>query len=237
MYAHSTGGTRSSANLLKQAALWASPIARLAVVRRMYERRFDETLPEGLSLKQLRGREGIRVRETYAAASLKYNVEWTGRLYKRGEWASASPVNRALSTANACLYGVVHAAILSAGYSPALGFIHTGKQLSFVYDIADLYKVDVVIPLAFEIAGSYLSDLERSVRLACRDRFRDTDLLEHIIPEIAAVLDVPGVEVPTTAAIEDWDEEPARPTRLWDPESGGSDQTAEGGMNYGGSDC
>ncbi|MCC6680465.1 MAG: CRISPR-associated endonuclease Cas1 [Phycisphaeraceae bacterium] len=72
-------------------------------------------------------------------------MPWQGRTYNRKEWFAGDPVNRALSAANTCLYGLVHAAIISAGYSPAIGFIHTGKQLSFVYDIADLYKAELTI--------------------------------------------------------------------------------------------
>jgi len=192
LYAHATGGTRSAANLLRQAELWADAHKHLAVVRRMYALRFGEDVSEALTLQQLRGREGIRVREAYARASLRTGVEWTGREYNRTNWKSADPVNRALSTAHSCLYGVVHAAILSAGYSAALGFIHTGKQLSFVYDVADFYKADVTIPLAFEVASEVIANLERSVRIACRDRFRQTRLLKRIIPDIGRVLDIEG---------------------------------------------
>ena len=46
--------------------------------------------------------------------------------------------NRCLSAATACLHGLTEAAVLAAGYAPAIGFLHTGKPLSFVYDIADL---------------------------------------------------------------------------------------------------
>src|SRR6185437_10369587 len=104
-------------------------------------------------LEQIRGREGVRVRETYAQASRETGVKWEGLSYERGNWKKADTVNRALSCANSCLYGITHAAIVSAGYSPALGFIHTGKMLSFVYDIADLYKTSTTIPVAFRAAA------------------------------------------------------------------------------------
>src|SRR5579875_2210455 len=139
-YAVGMGETRSARHLLEQARRWADPILRLAVVRRMYSMRFPEPLDDYLSLQQIRGREGIRVREAYARASRATGVPWKGRSYQRDQWGSTDPINRALSAANSCLYGVCHAAIVSAGFSPALGFIHTGKMLSFVYDIADLYK-------------------------------------------------------------------------------------------------
>jgi CRISPR-associated protein Cas1 len=147
-YAQGMGETRSARNLLRQARLCSNPDRRLQVVLRMYQHRFDEPLGGGMTLRQIRGREGIRVRESYARASRATGVPWHGRSYVSTNWAAADPVNRALSCANSCLYGICHAAIVSMGYSPALGFIHTGKMLSFVYDIADLYKADLTIPLA-----------------------------------------------------------------------------------------
>lgn len=129
-YAAGMGGTRRTVALTRQARLVSHPPSRLKVVRRMYLKRFPNPLDPNLTLEQIRGMEGIRVREAYATASRATGVPWSGRNYKRGDWAAADPVNRALSAGNACLYGVVQAAILSAGYSPALGFIHTGKQYS-----------------------------------------------------------------------------------------------------------
>jgi len=233
-YAHGTGGTRSSRNLQRQARLWADPAQRIEVVKRMYRRRFDDPLQPGLTLQQLRGKEGVRVRESYAQASDKTGVLWSGRNYTRGDWSAADPVNRALSTANACLYGVVHAAIVSAGYSAGLGFIHTGKQLSFVYDIADLYKADVTIPLAFDVTSTHLTNLERSVRLACRDQFRHTRLVERILPDIEWVLKVDGESAESGDSPFDADQ--AKPGALWDPSAGDTDNTTEGGVSYGGHD-
>ena len=139
-------------------------------------------------------------------------IEWSGRSYDRGDWKSADPVNRALSAANSCLYGLCHAAILSAGYSPALGFIHTGKQLSFVYDVADLYKVDLTVPLAFKIAKEPPPQLERSVRLACRDVFRESRLVEKIIPDIRLALGQTG-----DVEASEFDQDEAKPADLWTP--------------------
>src|SRR5207249_109763 len=136
-------------SLSLQARLWADPAQRLQVARRLYQMRFPEPWDDALTLQQLRGKEGIRVRDAYQRASRETDVPWTGRSYNRGSWSAADPVNRALSSATSCLYGVCHAAIVSAGYSPAIGFIHTGKMLSFVYDVADLYKPEIAIPIAF----------------------------------------------------------------------------------------
>jgi CRISPR-associated protein Cas1 len=229
LYAHSTGGTRSARAILRQAGLVSDPDSRMAVVRRMYLRRFPSPLNPDLSLQQIRGMEGIRVRETYARASQQTGIPWTGRQYDRKNWAAADPVNKALSCANACLYGVVHAAILSAGYSAALGFIHTGKQLSFVYDIADLYKTEVTIPVAFETTAAGEGDIERRARLACRDRFRSTRLLQRVIPDIEWVLNVD-----TSVRIDEgYDTDQAAPGRLWDPSA---PDGVEGGQNYGSDD-
>lgn len=191
----------------------------------MYTMRFPGTLDDGLTLQQIRGMEGIRVREAYARASRETGVPWAGRSYKRDRWTSADPVNRALSAANSALYGVVQAAIVSSGYSPALGFIHTGKMLSFVYDIADLYKVDLTIPAAFKAAGEDHPDLERRVRLHCRDFFHAGRLLERIIPDIEKALDVPSSR---EDAWPNFDEDAAQPGGLWDPDIG----SVAGGSNH-----
>lgn len=231
-YAAGVGGTRSSSALLRQARLVSHPVLRLKVVMRMYRKRFPAGLDPKLTLQQIRGMEGIRVREAYAAASRASRVPWTGRNYKRGDWNAADPVNRALSTGNACLYGLVQAAIISAGYSSALGFIHTGKQLSFVYDVADLYKADLIIPTAFETAAWQCASLERQMRTACRLKFQEARLMQRIIPDIAEVLDVGDKVLPTDDP--SWDAEIAAPGALWDPDSsaGGEGRTG-GGINYG----
>lgn len=214
-YAAGTGGTRSAAPLLLQARLASNEETRLQVVRRMYMMRFSEITEAVMTVEGLRGLEGVRVREAYARLSQEAGVPWTGRNYDRSNWSDSDPVNRALSCANSCLYGLCHAAILATGYSPGIGFIHTGKQLSFVYDVADLYKVEVTIPVAFRIAGENPPNLERAVRLRCRDMFRETKLLQRIVPDIQRALNVK--EDPT----EDFapDEDPALPTELWTPES------------------
>ncbi|MCX6378708.1 MAG: type I-E CRISPR-associated endonuclease Cas1e [Armatimonadetes bacterium] len=214
-YAYGAGGTRSAYGLLRQARLASDEATRLEVVKQMYRMRFKETPDWAMTVEQLRGMEGVRVRESYARASKESGVEWSGRNYDRTDWAAADPVNRALSCANSCLYGLCHAAIVSAGYSTAIGFIHTGKQLSFVYDIADLYKVEVTIPIAFEAAREVTENLERTVRLRCRDRFRETKLLQRIIPDIQRLIGEDKTAVEEFAP----DSDPALPTDLWTPES------------------
>ena len=183
-YASGLGETRSAKNILLQAELCMDPEKHLNVAKRMYERRFPKLPEREYTLQQLRGMEGIRVREAYKMAAKRTGVPWKARSYKSTAWETSDDINRALSTGNALLYNICHAAIVSLGYSPALGFVHTGKMLSFVYDIADLYKAEVCIPAAFEAVQSKESDLERAVRMRCRSRFEKIKLLKKIPEDI-----------------------------------------------------
>lgn len=190
LYAYGTGGTHASARLLRQAEAWADPQRRLAVIARMYRKRFVEEIPPGTTLESIRAMEGYRVRAAYQQEAHRAGVEWKGRDYDQGSWDHADPLNRALSAANSCLYGICHAAILAAGYAPSIGFVHTGKQLSFVYDIADLYKTELTIPCAFDVVAEGIEDVERRVRIRARDLFHEQRLLRRILPDISEVLDV-----------------------------------------------
>ncbi len=189
------GGARAD-RLLFQAKLALDDAARLKVVRKMYAMRFKEEPPERRSVEQLRGIEGVRVRKMYELLARQYGVPWKSRNYDYTEWESGDIPNRCLSSATACLYGVCEAAILAAGYAPAVGFIHTGKPQSFVYDIADIFKFETVVPVAFRIAGKKPQMPERDVRLACRDSFRQSRILSRIIPTIEEVLTAGGMERP-----------------------------------------
>lgn len=222
-YAQGMGETRSSSRLLQQARLWASPERRLEVVRRMYEMRFPEPLPSQFTLRQIRGREGARVRAAYAAAARRFGVDWAGRNYDRDDWDHADPVNRALSAANSALYGVCHAAIVSAGYSPAIGFIHTGKMLSFVYDVGDLYKADITVPAAFMAVAQGEAKLESRVRQRCRDLFAEQNLLGRILADLDKLMG----GTPEDAHAQRLDSEQAAPGELWDPV-----EAVTGGRNF-----
>ena len=213
-YASGQGGSRHSRNLLLQARMALDQRARMQVVVRMYEHRFGEgSLDRGLTLRQIRGKEGARVRDAYAKAARDNGIAWSGREYDRKAWAGSNPINRALSAANACLYGLVHAAILSGGYSPAIGFIHTGKQLSFVYDIADLYKAELTIPIAFEVLRTSPPSLEPEIRAECRRRFHGARLMKRLLPDIRGLLAAGSEPVDDEFA-----EDPSMPADLWDPE-------------------
>ncbi len=199
LYASGQPGGARSDRLLYQAKLALDDSARLKVVRKMYEIRFGEKPPERRSVEQLRGIEGARVKKTYQLLAKQAGVPWKGRNYDRNQWDNSDMPNRCISSATACLYGICEAAILAAGYAPAIGFIHTGKPLSFVYDIADLFKFDDIIPHAFKIAAKNYHDPEREVRLMCRDIFRQTKILKKIIPTIEEVLAAGELEIPEPA--------------------------------------
>lgn len=209
------GGARSD-KLLWQASIALDPAARLRVVRKMYSLRFGEDPPQRRSIDQLRGIEGVRVRESYALLAQQFGVDWKRRKYDPTDWEAGDIPNRCLSAATACLHGLSEAAVLAAGYAPAIGFLHTGKPRSFVYDIADIYKLDTVVPEAFRIAGQHARgklDMapDRAVRLACRDAFRRTGLLSKIVPRIEEVLqagDLPLPDPPKEAAGPAFDDAP-----------------------------
>lgn len=189
------GGARSD-KLLYQAQLALDDALRLKVVRRMFEIRFGEEAPSRRSIDQLRGIEGARVRKLYQALANQYRVKWNGRRYDANNWDSSDLINKCLSASTACLYGVTEAAILAAGYAPAIGFLHSGKPKSFVYDIADLVKFETAVPAAFKVASMSPANPDQQVRIACRDTFRETRLLKRLIPLIEDVLKAGGIEPP-----------------------------------------
>lgn len=196
LYASGQPGGARSDRLLYQAKLALDDKTRLKIVRKMFEMRFGEPAPLRRSIKQLRGIEGARVKRTYGIIARQYGVTWKGRKYNPKIWYASDRANRCLSSATSCLYGVTEAAILAAGYAPAIGFLHTGKPLSFVYDIADIFKFKTVVPVAFKIAASDVIAPEREFRVACRDIFKQSRIMKRIIPLIEEVLSAGEIEPP-----------------------------------------
>ncbi|MCC5904515.1 MAG: type I-E CRISPR-associated endonuclease Cas1 [Halomonas sp.] len=192
------GGARSD-KLLYQAQLALDEKLRLKVVRKMFELRFGEEPPSRRSIEQLRGMEGARVRKTYQLLAKQYGVKWNGRRYDPKQWDASDVANQCLSSATACLYGITEAAILAAGYAPAIGYLHTGKPLSFVYDIADIVKFETVVPAAFRVAARNPPMPEREVRIACRDAFKQSRILQRLIPMIEDVLAAGDIQPPPPA--------------------------------------
>ena len=216
-YAAGMGETRSSKNLLLQAQCCVDPDKHMQVVRKMYALRFPGIDTSGMTLQQIRGMEGIRVRKTYEMFGKTTGVKWKKRTYKSEKWEASDTINQAISEANAMLYGVCHAAIVSMGFSPGLGFVHTGKQLSFVYDIADLYKTETTIPAAFEAVAKG-GDVHKDLRVLCRKYFGIARLMERIPKDLSELFGGMEGGVNALSAGDLWSE----------------DGTVDGGKNYGG---
>lgn len=216
MYAAGLGSSRGSALIMRQAWLVTRPKERTEVARRMFRMRFPDEDPGGLTVKQMLGREGTRVRRLYKQHAERTGVPWTKRDYVAGDaFAAGDNVNRLLSAANAALYGICHAVITGIGVSPALGFIHTGSAVSFVLDIADLYKADITIPAAFDLAAKGMT-AEREARIAVRDAIVRTRLMPRIVTDLKTLL------LPASPVDE------AERNELWS----GGDSTVAGGRNW-----
>ncbi len=197
LYASGQPGGARADRLLYQAKLALDDTLRIKVVRAMYRFRFGEEPPRRRSIEQLRGIEGSRVRALYKILAKQYGVPWRGRIYDQKNWSKADIPNRCISAATHSLYGICEAAILAAGYSPAVGFIHTGKPRSFVYDIADLFKFETVVPMAFKVAANNPSNPERETRIYCRNSFREHRVLKKIIPTIEEILSAGEIPIPS----------------------------------------
>lgn len=200
MYACGRPLTHSSALLQKQARLVSNTRSRLGVARSMYQMRFPDEDVSKLTMQQLRGREGSRVRGVYRAWSKKTGVAWDKRTYDHLDYEAGTEINKALSAANACLYGIAHAVIVALGCSPGLGFVHVGHERSFVYDIADLYKAELSIPVAFESVAEKPEDIGAYVRRAMRDRMYDLSLMPKMSKDIKALLQHEGGDVELDAS-------------------------------------
>lgn len=207
-YAHGYPLTHSSRLLVRQAELVSNVRARVAVARKMYQMRFPNEDVSAATMQQLRGREGSRIRSAYQNASKLTGVPWNGRVYDPNNFDSSDEVNKALSAGHVCLYGVVHSVIVALGCSPGLGFIHTGHELSFVYDIADLYKAQVTIPIAFEIAAEKPNDIGSETRRRVRDVLSNGHILEQTVKDIRRLLigDMVSNEEVETEVIHLWDD-------------------------------
>lgn len=217
-YAHGRPLARTSRLLTAQIEQVTNQQKRLAVARRMYAMRFAGEDVSASTMQQLRGREGARVRTRYREAAKLAGVTWAARDYRPDDFEASDAVNQALSAATACLYGLVHAVVVALGCSPALGFIHTGHDRSFVYDIADLYKMEVAVPVAFAVAGGNSADIGADVRRAMRDEFYERHLLKQCVRDIHRLLGTDESEADFTADV----------VELWGP-----GQRVVGGENYG----
>lgn len=208
MYASGRPLTHSSRLLVRQAQLVSNTRTRLAVARRMYQLRFPEEDVSALTMQQLRGREGARIRRAYRYWSNETGVEWKRRDFDPDDYDAGSEINKALSAAHACLYGVAHAVIVALGCSPGLGFVHTGHERSFVYDVADLYKAELSIPVAFTTVASHPEDIGSATRRNMRDALYDLSIIGRMVEDIKGLLGVSeeADELTTCDEVRLWDE-------------------------------
>lgn len=208
LYANGRPLAHSTKYLEKQAVLFSNRNTRLLVARKMYQMRFPGEDVMKLTMQQLRGREGARIRNLYRQEAKTYDVEWDKRDYDPNNFEAGSLVNKALSAANVALYGICHSVIVALGMSPGLGFVHTGHDKSFVYDIADLYKAKYTIPLAFQLASevSEDEDIGRIARLRLRDKLVDGKLVKKIVEDLQYLMEINPEDIIKIDTINLWDE-------------------------------
>lgn len=207
-YANGRPLAHSTKYLEKQAVLFSNRNTRLLVARKMYQMRFPGEDVMKLTMQQLRGREGARIRNLYRQEAKRYEIDWTKRDYDPNNYEDGSPVNKALSAANVALYGICHSVIVALGMSPGLGFVHTGHDKSFVYDIADLYKAEYTIPLAFKLASEVTEDedIGRLARLRLRDKCVDGKLMKKIVKDLQYLMEINPEDDIKIDTINLWDE-------------------------------
>lgn len=207
-YAHGKPLSHSSNLIVQQARLVSNTRSRLAVARKMYQMRFPGEDVSILTMQQLRGREGARIRSIYRRLSKETGVRWSGRKFDSENYEGGDPVNQSLSAGNACLYGLAHSVSVALGVSPALGFIHTGHDNSFIFDLADLYKAETSIPLAFELASDSPEEIGSVTRRRMRDLFVETKLIKRMIKDIFYLLgdDDTGQSLPEIDLVQLWDD-------------------------------
>lgn len=221
MYTHAKPLSSSTRLLQAQARAFANDRERLRVARDMYRMRFPDDDPTGYDMRRLRGKEGVRVKACYRANAERTGVTWTRREYDRGDFSAGTPINRALSAGTACLYGICHSVIVALGMSPGLGFVHTGYFPAFVHDIADLYKAEYSIPVAFDVVAAGSDDVARDVRVRLRDTLRSGALLKRCVADVQRLMFPNG-------DINDDGEDLTVTATLWDDELG----EVPGGVDY-----
>lgn len=190
-YASGQTPTADTRNMREQMKLSADSKKSVEVARRMFAKRFPEADLAGKTLNEMMGMEGYRVRGLYEQKGQEYGVGWKGRSFTPGKFELGDITNQVLTSSNAALYGILSSAVHSMGYSPHIGFIHSGSPLPFVYDLADLYKeylcIDLAFSLTLEMAGDYN---KHKVSAAFRQRVIETDLLGKIGQDIEAIIGV-----------------------------------------------
>ena len=219
-YGHGRPLATSTKLLQAQARAFANDRKRLDVARAMYRMRF----PDGediakLGLRELRGREGQRVKKIYEEQAQRVGLRWAKRDYDPNDFHAGSPIDQALSAGHACLYGITHVVIVALGLSPGLGFVHTGHYPAFVHDVADLYKAELSIPIAFDVAVSGTDDIARDVRKRIRNQLVSGKLIARCVADLQRLFGIDEDD-------ENW--LTVERSHLWDDLQG----EVAGGVNY-----
>ena len=175
------------------ARLWANEKKRLGVARKMYAFRFGEILPH-TDLRVLRGIEGARLREAYRLLARQFGLEWRARRYDREHPESNDPLNQAVNHAATFMEAAADIAVAAVGALPPLGFIHEESSNAFCLDIADLWRTELTLPLAFSVIarlkGQSGLNLEREIRYEAAKLFRQRQVISRMIDRIKELLDV-----------------------------------------------
>jgi CRISPR-associated protein Cas1 len=190
-YAGSLNPTADTSNLKNQIDLATKEEKSIEVVRNLFAFRFPDEDVDQYTKQELMGLEGLRIKSLYRQKAIEYGVPWKGRCSEVKNIGSKDITNQALTMGNSWLYGILCSVVTSLGYSPHIGFIHSGSPLPFVYDLADLYKSYLTIDLAFSMASQlsneYDIDAHREVFL---QKVIEMDLLAKIPNDIKTVFKV-----------------------------------------------
>jgi len=180
------------------AEAWAAPRKRSEVARRMFRHRFPDVPTSGVSIEQLRGMEGRRVKKIYGDLGQQFGVTWKGRNYSASNWNMADNINRALSAATASHYALIAAVCCSMGFIPQLGFVHKAGTLPFIYDAADLYKHETSWPAAFEAISIDPDDDGTLVRKILKRNVEQSRMLKKAPQQLKALFeDLSTLQEPT----------------------------------------
>jgi len=173
---------------------WADPKRRLDTARRLYAWRFGRVLPHR-DIETLRGIEGARIKESYKLIAQRFGIIWNGRCYDRQNPNAADLPNQAINHAATFVEAAADIAVAAVGALPPLGFIHEDSSNAFTLDVADLYRIDITLPLAFSAVQAIQqkkSDLtiEREVRKRAARAFRQEKVIPSMIDRIKELFDV-----------------------------------------------
>ncbi|CAK0741921.1 CRISPR-associated endonuclease Cas1 [Azospirillaceae bacterium] len=187
-------GSNDSELARRQARVWADADgARLSIARRMYAWRLGEIFPRA-DISVLRGMEGARMKETYRLLAQKHGVSWSGRLYDRSNPESADPANQAINHAATAVEAAAAVAVAAVSAIPQLGFIHEASSNAFVLDVADMFRDEITLPIAFQAVRHAQQNLdmplERCVRRLAGQIFRKKKLIDSMIDRIQEMFDV-----------------------------------------------